>query len=392
MQFRPFAALALAVASGCSGEPPAGPADAAAHDAALDLAPLPPDLAFPLRDPTAHPDLPFIFFNGGHLLRKIQVVTVTWAGDPLADARAQFAAWMVNSEYYDQLAEYGMARGTALGPYALPGPPPVTLDDSAVGPLLRGAIANGTLPPPVTDSLYILYLPPGTESTMSFGHGCADYGGYHWFTTTGMQSPKTMAYAIIPACVAGDAQFDSDTVVASHEVAEAATDPEGSGWLDPSMPLSEIGDLCTPLDATCTNDPGDGGMPIDYQVSRLWSAKTAKAGVADPCLPAPPSPYAWFNAGAAPITVTLNGAPKVDVELDVEPFAYGPVGIISWQIVYGPGPGVLFSHTKGQGGAGSTQPITVTVTTDADIGPHVVMISSHAKTWNNVWYTTIDVE
>src|SRR5262249_10126825 len=115
---------------------------------------------------------------------------------------------------------------------------------------------------------------------------------------------------------------------------------------------------------------------------------------ADPCLPVPDPPYAWFNAGADPETqvVTLGGATKVTTTLNIEPFAYGPVGIIGWQIEMGPGPGMIFSRTKGQGIAGSTQTIDVTVTQDASFGPHIIMIASHAKTWSNVWYATIDVE
>jgi hypothetical protein len=354
---------------------------------------VPPDFSIPLRsDPLSHPSGPAVVSQGGPALATIQAVTIVWAGDPLADARAQFAAWMVDSTYYDQLAEYGAHRGTALGPFALPGPPPANLDDAGVGPLLRAQINSGVLPPPVAGSLYIIYLPSGSTSSAGFGKGCQDYGGYHSFTNTGINSPGKMAYAIIPHCVDGDPEFDNDTIVASHEIGEAASDPYGTGWFDPDMPISEIGDLCTPLDYIISVDT-DGGTQ-NYDISRLWSAQTAAAGKSDPCLPVPGKPYIYFNAAFAPDhqMVSVGNANSIDVELDIQPFAETQVGSISWQILMGPGPGFLFSTKKGEGVAGSTQPIMITVTQDAAFGPHLLELEARNKAYTNYYFGVIDVE
>src|SRR5262245_9833485 len=109
-----------------------------------DLAPPPPDLAIPPRDPEEHPPQLSMSYQGGRLLKNIDVGTVVWAGDTaLAQARADFASWLVGSDYYKILEEYGIGPGTARGPVVLPGPAPTTLDDSGVGPLIRAALADG---------------------------------------------------------------------------------------------------------------------------------------------------------------------------------------------------------------------------------------------------------
>src|SRR5207249_2178181 len=104
-----------------------------------------------------HPPEPFIPYNGGRLLKHVDAVTVCWEGDPLCQDRADFAAWMVDSDYFDLLAEYKISRGTARGPFFLPDPAPPLLDDPSVGPLLRAQVAAGRLPTPVADTLYLVY-------------------------------------------------------------------------------------------------------------------------------------------------------------------------------------------------------------------------------------------
>jgi hypothetical protein len=408
------ALIVAAALAGCGGSAPPPPDGGQFDFAHVVDATVLPDLAIPLRDPTDHPPLVQIQFNQGRLLRHVHVVTVGWKGDPLLDERARFAGWMVDSTYWDPLKEYGLSRGDATAAYELDGPAPQTLDDAAVGPLLRSAIASGALPPAETDSLYILYLPEGTVSTMgTFGQGCIAYGGYHWTTSTGMGTPGLMAYAIIPDCVPGPSQFDSDTVVASHELAEAASDPDGAGWFAPWLPLSEIGDLCTPLDATITatfgasgdggaaddgGAIGDGGTPDDggvttrdYLVSRLWSAKTAAQGTSDPCLPVPPSPYVWFGAAVDPDGATVQVGGSTD--LPVQPFAYGPVGRISWHVIEGPALGLSIKPSSGSGMPGSTQIITISASDQAFSGPYPLQIQADLPTGaSTVWNSLIQVQ
>lgn len=404
---RAFSAVLLLALAGCGGGASQGMDGGGFDFTWVTDAATGPDLAIPFRAPEDHPQLTQISYNSGRILRNIQLITVGWPGDPLLADRARFAAWMVDSPYWDQLVEYGAKRGTAAGPYLLDTPAPQNLDDAQVGPLLRAAIANGTLPTPEADALYMVYLPEGTTSSAGFGQGCTDYGGYHWWAGSGLSSPGHMAYAIIPDCVPGPGEFDSDTVVASHEAGEAASDPEGGGWYAPFLPQSEIGDLCTPLDATITvpgaapdggtDDGGgsgsDGGTDsVDYLVSRLWSAKIAATGSSDPCLPAPPTPpYDWFGAAVDQDgIVVLVGS---STTFQVQPFAYGQVGKINWRVMAYGTTGVTIAPMFGSGAAGSTEIVTVKASMLAQptLVP-LVIEADDAKGYSTVWTTSLTVQ
>ena len=70
------------------------------------------------------------------------------------------------------------------------------------------------------DPVYIIYLPKTTSLLLSGKSACAQgVGGYHSNTKV---NGKAVAYAIVPRC---GSDFDHVTVAASHELAEAATDP-----------------------------------------------------------------------------------------------------------------------------------------------------------------------
>ena len=312
-----------------------------------------------------------------------------WAGDPLGAERARYAAWMVNSSYYDPLAEYGIQRGTAHGPFEIKSPPPNILDDKQVGPLLRARIAAGDLPPPAAGILYILFLPSDTQSTQRGEVGCQQYGGYHWWTSSGVSVPSKIAYAIIPDCGGGP---DEETVVVSHEIVEAASDPYGDGFYDRSLPLGEIGDLCTPMDITLNADIPDAGT-IPYRVSRYYSQKNAADGTVDPCVPAPPPPYTYFNAALDPIitTVMVDDTGHGSATFQVKPFAFGPTGVISWKIQTWWNPGLTFSPIGGSGIPGSTQEVTVKANRVTQTGTVPFYIQASARGVTNIWYGAIVV-
>jgi hypothetical protein len=190
----------------------------------------------------------------------------------------------------------------------------------------------------------------------------------------------------------------------SHEAGEAASDPEGAGWYAAWLPLSEIGDLCTPLDVTLTapgqtpdggsgdGGGGDGGTDsVDYLVSRLWSAKAAADGTSDPCLPVPPSPYAWF--GAAVDQDGVLASIGTTSTFQVQPFAYGAVGKITWHLEAYDSSGVTFVPQSGAGAAGSTQVVTIKASDLAQSGVFPLMITaSDAKGYQSVWTSSLTVQ
>ncbi len=82
--------------------------------------------------------------------------------------------------------------------------------------------------------IYGVYLPPGMKVTMS-GSSCSTFCGYHGHFNYG---GTDIRYAVFPylncsACsVSGLTVADMMTIVASHEIREAVTDPMLNAWFD----------------------------------------------------------------------------------------------------------------------------------------------------------------
>jgi hypothetical protein len=163
------------------------------------------------------------------------------------------------------------------------------------------------LPDAAGQSLYILYFATSDK--------CADTGfppGFHEFTMAG---ERALAYAVVIECARNSGKFlpfDDLTIAASHELAEAVTDPQpGSPSQGYTLPRghawsliagSEIGDLCE-----STTERIDG-----YRVQRIWSNQAAMSG-ADPCIPDAGAPY--FNVSADPEEIGLVPGDYVRVHL-----------------------------------------------------------------------------
>lgn len=82
-------------------------------------------------------------------------------------------------------------------------------------------------------TIYGVYLPSGTVSTNGSARSCTSYCGYHSsFTYNG----QTALYAVFPyaSCsgcsLSGKTVLDMETIVTSHEIREAITDPVNAWW------------------------------------------------------------------------------------------------------------------------------------------------------------------
>src|SRR5207248_2173803 len=123
------------------------------------------------------------------------------------------------------VSEYGALAAVSGAPnhVRLTEAPPASISDSELQTFVETHVAatGATAWPTPTSGnpVYILYLPESTDLILQGQSACAQgVGGYHDSTTA---SGRAVAYAIVPSC--GD--FDSVTLSASHELAEAATDP-----------------------------------------------------------------------------------------------------------------------------------------------------------------------
>jgi len=110
-----------------------------------------------------------------------------------------------------------------------------TVTDAQVQSFLANLFLSST-PVPRENVLYGVYFPTGVTVQLSPGsQSCSQFCGYHGsFTYQGL----TIKYAVFPfadclACsVTGLTSFDIWTIVSSHEIREAVTDPELNAWFD----------------------------------------------------------------------------------------------------------------------------------------------------------------
>jgi hypothetical protein len=198
---------------------------------------------------------PQLTYRNGPLLTNVKVFNIFWgkawqdsANWTLLDHMNIFFDFILSSKLMDQLAEYS-APGKIIGHGALTGSlalttsePGKSISDAAIQKMLQTEIASGTLPANTVNSLYFLFLPPGTQVDQGGSKSCQSFCGYHDATA------DNIFYAVMPypgctGCEGGLAVPDALTSTSSHELCEAITDPvPGSGWYDDAN--GEIGDIC----------------------------------------------------------------------------------------------------------------------------------------------------
>jgi hypothetical protein len=302
--------LAAAVVASCHGS---GPGDlpcappGVAYSWPVDPTALTP-AAWPANQPftqAPHATFPAITGTAAGVLPSLRLVSVVAAGDPLHDALFAFGDALVASQWLQSFApEYGAAATATSVHLDGPAAPGAMTFDDMVGYI------HALEPSPPEPTVYVLYLPPGTNVAFKteVNCGCNAITGAH----AGDGAGNAVAY--VQRCSPSD--DDSVTRTASHEVAESITDagdggyflPQGnppwtgSPWASVEGGGVEIGDLCNSSFVT------EG--PWTYQ--RIWSNLAAAAG-GDPCVPALPTPY--FNVTTDATWVSLSPGESVDVPL-----------------------------------------------------------------------------
>lgn len=186
------------------------------------------------------------------VLAKLKIWTLFWGkfwarppgpGQEVFDALRKLAG----SDYFDSLSQYGVVQHAMFGSHIFDDYEPggLKIDDKVVANLLSESFTKGYLKAPDTaeDQLYFVFLPPGSVHSGSYHEDkdkdkAKDYyvlGAHGAFPFKGNpQHPCYFAWANYPGGSApvawGDGARDALTRVASHEIVEAATDPDvGSG-------------------------------------------------------------------------------------------------------------------------------------------------------------------
>lgn len=144
------------------------------------------------------------------------------------------------------------------------------IDDSQIQTAIYGEIQANRVPPPNGNTLYFVFTPPGDEiyNNRTGGNSIQNFGGYHYYFTSANGSDIYYAVISYPGfpnpTVYPDTLFQQITVTATHEMAEAITDPTLHGWrtnVGSSPTIKEIGDLVN--EESYTQD--------GYVVQYLWS-------------------------------------------------------------------------------------------------------------------------
>ncbi len=283
----------------------------------------------------ARPGFPVVPANGPDLLSSLRIVTIVAENDALGCELDEFGAAVGKSGWYGNIAaEYGLGP---VRPHVLVMGPPIGPRVGANGALtgfrdadarayISRAIQGRDDAAPDGQTLYLLYLPDGVA--IAFGDtvnaDCSRPLGYHGHAED--RSEQGDAYAVVQRCAApsGESPLDQLTRIASHEIAEAATDPRpavgdgfelllpheaeewnASPWLQiEGASSAEIGDLCMLTRAR------EGAFV--YQ--RIFSNAAATRG-GDPCVPALPGAYynvttagGWFSAASGgTVTIPVTG-------------------------------------------------------------------------------------
>jgi hypothetical protein len=213
-------------------------------------------------------DIPTVYYYGGNVMPHVELQGLYygsgWLGSSTASQFEGYMQYLVNSPYLDMLssAGYGVGRGSSnqgiIYEANLPGGS--TLLDSTIRGTIQSEISNGSLVSPDPNRLYVVFVQPDVIVADDINGGSSSrfepngFVGYHgaFAGNTYFGSPATIHYALVvtPGGTYNGYSstlptFDQMTSIASHEIAEAVTDPDVNfaqlGWYDPQN--GEIGDV-----------------------------------------------------------------------------------------------------------------------------------------------------
>ena len=300
------------------GVPDAGADVSASIDAGFDAS-VPADATYP----AFSFEVPQVSDDGAAVVGSALFVPVVFPGETLGAKIEAFMSAIGASDYWSSIGtEYGVGPATTTSLVVESTSPGSNITDAEIQQFLASAISTdpryralgpdvdagsqaanpSAMPPP--DVIYVLFYPAGTSiSADTLGESCAGFGGYH--SSFMLSNGGTVAYAVIPRCATFNdlSGIDFVTVATSHELIEAATDP------NPTVPSyagvdtdhfvwqltlgnGEVADMCSfLLDANV--HPTEPAMSA-FLVQRVWSNAAALAGN-DPCVPVIAGEGAYFN-------------------------------------------------------------------------------------------------
>ena len=288
--------------------------------------------------PAFLPPLPQLTSYGGPVVAQPRLVSVTFRNDARAAQLDTFVASLAGlSSWTSVLAQYGASNVTAMAPVHSTVALGSTVNDSVSGgpsdihdflTTLAGAA-------PDENVVYVLFYPAGAAITIDHAPFVGGEAYHFHFTVAG----KNVPYIVAPAppatvmTVGGQtlAGFDAMTGFASHEIAEAVTDPLAAatavqpvgvaayGHIPPAFGVvwgnssnsyqAEIGDMCSVNPYAYFKPDG-----LAFYVQHIWSNAAAAAGH-DPCQPRPAGDVYPVSAPELPDPIVTGAGPTIGITL-----------------------------------------------------------------------------
>ncbi len=241
-------------------------------------------------------------YYGGPVMANIAVEQVLWGSGTytpqvtgsVSPNVATFFQSVLTSSFMNVLAQYpsstaNIGHGTFQGTVAVTPSAAAngsTITDAQIQTELQAQIKAGKLLAPTANSYYAVFFPKGKVITQGGVSSCAS-GGFCAYHGTFVLNGLDVTYGVHPDMSAGSGcdvgcgtntvAFNNLTSVASHELAETATDPAVGlatvyapplAWYNPT--LGEIGDICNGQQGSFVDASG-----VAYTVQKIWSNSAA---------------------------------------------------------------------------------------------------------------------
>jgi hypothetical protein len=324
--------------------------------------PLPPPVPPPLPTPPGS-NLPNITYHGGPLLQNVQIQSVFFGQPWTTDSNLEqlipqvdgFLKYFPTSPYMNVLKQYNVGNGSFLNDVVLSQNPPsgLTIDDSQIRQILNSEISAKQLATPTSNQLYVFVTAPGVTVTVNGQSSDRNFAGYH---DTFTDSAGTPVYYVLLPYPTGKIStqpltaLQQTTIVLSHEIVEAMTDPDvHSGWFD-GQTREEIGDLAE----------GHFGVLGGYEIQGIWSQAQQQVVVPTDPIGTPPVSASRLVIAGLPSSVMAGTATTFTVTaVDV-----------TGKTVSGYGGTVHFRSSDGQAGLPSDYAFTA-----GDNGVHTFTVT-----------------
>ncbi|KAI8607879.1 hypothetical protein BC830DRAFT_1174904 [Chytriomyces sp. MP71] len=255
---------------------------------------------------------------GGPVIKNVEVHPIFYGSANYQSNINQFYAGITQSTWYDILAQYNVGRGSAVAGLSQTATLSSLDDVNDIQPFLTNLVQQGTITPNA-NTYYPIHFAPGVSITQGGSASCQVFCAYHGTIDISSLNVGTqyLYYGVIPdqggscagGCGSNPSTMNNMFSVASHELAEAATDAAvgvatGSAlgpplaWYDGTN--GEIGDICNAQQGTTVG--GDGQT---YVIQKQWS-NAANACVAAGSGPQPSKTTAKTSASSVKKSSTTS--------------------------------------------------------------------------------------